>query len=348
MANSRRNSFAQSQRSSVQSNGEFDVEWMLSCGETAKVALKEMTEVEEARERLNRSKKSIGKAKRRESRGEEWGRGRGKGVRKSESSLLTSGEEKASEKLRKRLSEPLRRWSEKSSESAKPLGESAKRLSEPLRRLSEKSKQMNESSNESSKQLNESSKQLNESLNESSKQLNESSKPLNESSKPLNESLNESSKQMNESSGDPSTEKADSSLESKEKSIESSKSNSNDSAPKPLSETPCFCFQVERNPNDFSNSSARFHYQMAYYTCQCDQCIQNPIELFDIVDPNFESYLNSEEIEAFYLYLEFLLSIMKKPGDCFEHTFGNNFSLISCRCCALRGNRVYKKECGPI
>ena len=128
----------------------------------------------------------------------------------------------------------------------------------------------------------------------------------------------------------------------------SSKSNSNDSAPKPHSETPCFCFQVERNPNDFSNSSARFHYQMAYYTCQCDQCIQNPIELFDIVDPNFESYLNSEEIEAFYLYLEFLLSIMKKPGDCFEHTFGSGFSLISCRCCALRGNRVYKKECGYI
>ena len=309
VANSRRNSFAQSQRSSVQSNGEFDVEWMLSCGETAKVALKEMTEVEEARERLNRSKKSIGKAKRRESRGEEWGRGRGRGIRKSESSLLTSGEEKASEKLRKRLSEPLRRWSEKSSESSKQMSESSKRLSEPLRRLSEKSKQMNESSN----QMNESSNQMNESSNQ----------------------MNESSNQMNESSGDPSTEKADSSPESKEKSIESSKSNSNGSAPKPLSETPCFCFQVERNPNDFSNSSARFHYQMAYYTCQCDQCIQNPIELFDIVDPNFESYLNSEEIEAFYLYLEFLLSIMKKPGDCFEHTFGNNFSLISCRCRAL-------------
>ena len=147
--------------------------------------------------------------------------------------------------------------------------------------------------------------------------------------------MNESSKQMNESSGDPSTEKADSSPESKEKSIESSKSNSNGPAPKPLSETPCFCFQVERNPNDFSNSSARFHYQMAYYTCQCDQCIQNPIELFDIVDPNFEGYLNSEEIEAFYLYLEFLLSIMKKPGDCFEHTFGSSFSLMSCRCRAL-------------
>ena len=318
MANSRRNSFAQSQRSSVQSNGEFDVEWMLSCGETAKVALKEMTEVEEARERLNRSKKSIGKAKRRESRGEEWGRGRGRGIRKSESSLLTSGEEKASEKLRKRLSEPLRRWSEKSSESSKQMSESSKRLSEPLRRLSEKSKQMNESSNEVSKQLNESSKQLNESSN----QMNESSNQMNESSN-----------QMNESSGDPSTEKADSSPESKEKSIESSKSNSNGSAPKPLSETPCFCFQVERNPNDFSNSSARFHYQMVYYTCQCDQCIQNPIELFDIVDPNFESYLNSEEIEAFYLYLEFLLSIMKKPGDCFEHTFGSSFSLISVKTC---------------
>ena len=334
VANSRRNSFAQSQRSSVQSNGEFDVEWMLSCGETAKVALKEMTEVEEARERLNRSKKSIGKAKRRESRGEEWGRGRGRGIRKSESSLLTSGEEKASEKLRKRLSEPLRRWSEKSSESSKQMSESSKRLSEPLRRLSEKSKQMNESSNEVSKQLNESSKQLNESsnqMNESSNQMNESSNQMNESSNQMNESSN----QMNESSGDPSTEKADSSPESKEKSIESSKSNSNGSAPKPLSETPCFCFQVERNPNDFSNSSARFHYQMVYYTCQCDQCIQNPIELFDIVDPNFESYLNSEEIEAFYLYLEFLLSIMKKPGDCFEHTFGSSFSLISCRCRAL-------------
>ena len=180
---------------------------------------------------------------------------------------------------------------------------------------------------ESSKQLSESSKQL----SESSKQMNESSKQMNESSK----QLSESSKQMNESSGDPSTEKADSSPESKEKSIESSKSNSNGPAPKPLSETPCFCFQVERNPNDFSNSSARFHYQMAYYTCQCDQCIQNPIELFDIVDPNFEGYLNSEEIEAFYLYLEFLLSIMKKPGDCFEHTFGSSFSLMSCRCRAL-------------
>lgn len=175
-------------------------------------------------------------------------------------------------------------------------------------------------------------KSLNESLSGKSKQLNES---LNESSKPSNESSIEPSKQLNESSGDPSTEKADASPESKDKSIDSSKSNSNDSAPKPHNETPCFCFQVERNPNDISHSSARFHYQMAYYTCQCDQCIQNPIELFDIVDPNFENYLNSEEIEAVYLYLEFLLSIMKKPGDCFEQTFGSGHSLISCRCRAL-------------
>ena len=265
-ANSRRSSFARAQRA------EFDAEWMRNCGEAAKVRLRE---TEEAEERAPRGKKTAGRARRRESRGEEAGRAktRAKAGRWSESPRAAS--------------EPTKRWSEKSN------------------RLSEK---------------------LSEKMSESSNRWSESSKLLSESSK----QLSESSKHLNEPSGEPSTEKLDASPDSKEKSIES-KSNSTDSPSKPQTETPCFCYQVERDPDALPNPSARFHYQVDGYSCQCDDCVQNPIELFDTFDPNYENYVSSEEIESFLLYMEFLLLIVKKPNDCFEQSFGSHLSEMSCR-----------------
>lgn len=286
-ANSRRSSFARAQRA------EFDAEWMRNCGEAAKVRLRE---TEEAEERAPRGKKTAGRARRRESRGEEAGRAktRAKTGRWSESPRAAS--------------EPTKRWSEKSN-----------RLSESSKLLSESSKQLSEKLSEKSNQLNEKSNRLSEKLSESSKHLSESSKQLSESSK-----------QLNEPSGEPSTEKLDASPDSKEKSIES-KSNSTDSPSKPQTETPCFCYQVERDPDALPNPSSRFHYQVDGYSCQCDDCVQNPIELFDTFDPNYENYVSSEEIESFLLYMEFLLLIVKKPNDCFEQSFGSHLSEMSCR-----------------
>ena len=286
-ANSRRSSFARAQRA------KFDAEWMRNCGEAAKVRLRE---TEEAEERAPRGKKTAGRARRRESRGEEAGRAktRAKTGRWSESPRAAS--------------EPTKRWSEKSN-----------RLSESSKLLSESSKQLSEKLSEKSNQLNEKSNRLSEKLSESSKHLSESSKQLSESSKHLSEP-----------SGEPSTEKLDASPDSKEKSIES-KSNSTDSPSKPQTETPCFCYQVERDPDALPNPSARFHYQVDGYSCQCDDCVQNPIELFDTFDPNYENYVSSEEIESFLLYMEFLLLIVKKPNDCFEQSFGSHLSEMSCR-----------------
>lgn len=283
-ANSRRSSFARAQRA------EFDAEWMRNCGEAAKVRLRE---TEEAEERAPRGKKTAGRARRRESRGEEAGRAktRAKAGRWSESPRAAS--------------EPTKRWSEKSNRLSEKLSE---KMSESSNRWSESSKQLSEKSN----QLNEKSNRLSEKLSESSKHLSESSKHLSEPS------------------GEPSTEKLDASPDSKEKSIES-KSNSTDSPSKPQTETPCFCYQVERDPDALPNPSARFHYQVDGYSCQCDDCVQNPIELFDTFDPNYENYVSSEEIESFLLYMEFLLLIVKKPNDCFEQSFGSHLSEMSYR-----------------
>ena len=301
-ANSRRSSFARAQRA------EFDAEWMRNCGEAAKVRLRE---TEEAEERAPRGKKTAGRARRRESRGEEAGRAktRAKAGRWSESPRAAS--------------EPTKRWSEKSNRLSEKLSE---KMSESSNRWSESSKLLSESS----KQLSESSKQLSEKLSEKSNPLNEKSNRLSEKLSESSKQLSESSKHLNEPSGEPSTEKLDASPDSKEKSIES-KSNSTDSPSKPQTETPCFCYQVERDPDALPNPSARFHYQVDGYSCQCDDCVQNPIELFDTFDPNYENYVSSEEIESFLLYMEFLLLIVKKPNDCFEQSFGSHLSEMSCR-----------------